>query len=85
MLKTSITIISILHRTIWIGQVGYLASLVLEVVAVFLAGKIVLSLPELRSFGDIAYPSYIGLVCAVLGAAMAIVTLRTDREELSDD
>lgn len=85
MLKTSFTIISILHRSIWIGQIGYLASLALEIAAIFLAGKVVLSLPDLRSFSEIAYPSYVGLVCAILGAAMAIVTLRTDSQGFSDD
>lgn len=85
MLKTSSAIISMLHRNIWIGPIGYLASFAFEVTALLLAAKIVTTLPNLQSFSDIAFPSYVGLTCGVLGAAMAIITLRTDSDEFSED
>ena len=77
--------IEILHKSIWIGQVGFLVSLFLEVGALISAVKIVTLLPNLNSFTDIATLSYIGLTCGVLGAAMAIMTLRTDSEEFPED
>lgn len=64
---------------------GFVAAVMAAALSVLTAIYVAAKLPQIQSFGEIAFPFFFGFATGFVGAALAIATLAISRRQLKQD